>query len=145
MERSSHMEREARLEAIACADPRELVALADDLLESFEVEVTRGPAVGLLMVRVEEPSERLPFNFTEVTVSEAEVAAGPHRGYAMVMGKSLERALAGAVVDAALEAQHQLTPRIEAFLQDAQAAAEEAWAARWAVVAPTRVRFEDVT
>ena len=139
------MEREARLEAIASADPAGLVALADDILESFEVEITRGPAVGLLMVRVEEPSERLPFNFTEVTVSEAEVAAGPHRGYAMVMGKSLERALAGAVVDAALEAQHQLAPRIETVLTAAEQAAERDWAERWAVVAPTRVRFEDVT
>ncbi len=139
------MEREARLEAIACADPAGLVALADDVLDSFEVEVTRGPAVGLLMVRVEEPSERLPFNFTEVTVSEAEVSAGTHRGYAMVMGKSLERALAGAVLDAALEAGHALSPRIESFLADAQRAAEQEWADRWALIAPTRVRFEDVT
>jgi alpha-D-ribose 1-methylphosphonate 5-triphosphate synthase subunit PhnG len=139
------MEREARLEAIACADPAGLVALADDVLDSFEVEVTRGPAVGLLMVRVEEPSERLPFNFTEVTVSEAEVSAGPHRGYAMVMGKSLERALAGAVIDAALEAEHALSPRIESFLADAQRASEQEWADRWSLIAPTRVRFEDVT
>ena len=139
------MEREARLEAIASADPQGLVALADDILESFEIEVTRGPAVGLLMVRVEEPSERLPFNFTEVTVSEAEVSAGAHRGYAMVMGKSLERALAGAVIDAALEADHALSPRIEAFLAGAQRAADREWADRWSLIAPTRVRFEDVT
>jgi alpha-D-ribose 1-methylphosphonate 5-triphosphate synthase subunit PhnG len=139
------MDREARLEAIAAADEASLVALADDILESFDIEVTRGPTVGLLMVRVEEPSERLPFNFAEVTVSEAEVSAGDHRGYAMVMGKSLERALAGAVVDAALEARHSLAPRIESFLHQAQGAADQDWAERWAVLAPTRVRFEDVT
>ncbi|GMU41186.1 MAG: hypothetical protein AMXMBFR23_20520 [Chloroflexota bacterium] len=139
------MEREARLQAIACADPEDLVALADDVLETLDVEVTRGPTVGLLMVRVEEPLERLPFNFAEVTVSEAEVAVGAHRGYAMVMGKSLERALAGAVVDAAVEAGHTLAPRIEAFLVEAQQAADQSWADRWAVIAPTRVRFEDVT
>jgi alpha-D-ribose 1-methylphosphonate 5-triphosphate synthase subunit PhnG len=139
------MEREARLQAIASADPDRLVALADDVLDTLEVEVTRGPTVGLLMVRVEEPLERLPFNFSEVTVSEAEVAVGPHRGYAMVVGKSLERALAGAVVDVAVEAGHPLTSRIEAFLTEAEALAEQSWAERWARIAPTRVRFEDVT
>ncbi len=53
------MEREARLQAIACADPDDLVALADDVLETLDVEVTRGPTVGLLMVRVEEPTPSL--------------------------------------------------------------------------------------
>jgi len=139
------MEREARLQAIASADPDRLVALADDVLDTLEVEVTRGPTVGLLMVRVEEPLERLPFNFAEVTVSEAEVAVGQHRGYAMVVGKSLDRALAGAVVDVAIEANHPLTPRIEAFLAEAEQLAEQSWADRWAEIAPTRVRFEDVT
>jgi alpha-D-ribose 1-methylphosphonate 5-triphosphate synthase subunit PhnG len=139
------MEREARLQAIASADPDRLVALADDVLDTLEVEVTRGPTVGLLMVRVEEPLERLPFNFAEVTVSEAEVAVGQHRGYAMVVGKSLDRALAGAVVDVAIEANHPLTPRIEAFLAEAEKLAEQSWADRWAEIAPTRVRFEDVT
>ncbi len=139
------MERESRLEAFGLADEATLVGMADDVLEDFEVEVTRGPTVGLLMVRVEEPSERLPFNFTEVTVSEAEVAAGDHRGYAMVMGKSPDRAVAGAVLDAALEAQHPLSPRIETMLSDAVAAGEAEWQRRWSTVAPTLVRFEDVT
>lgn len=139
------MERESRLEAFGLADETTLIGLADDVLSDFEVEVTRGPTVGLLMVRVEEPSERLPFNFTEVTVSEAEVAAGDHRGYAMVMGKSPERAVAGAVLDAALEANHRMTPQIEALLASSVAAGEAAWQRRWSTVAPTLVKFEDVT
>ena len=107
--------------------------------------MTRGPTVGLLMVRVEEPADRLPFNFTEVTVAEAEVSAGEHRGYAMVMGKSMEHALAAAVLDAAVAADHPLSDRIDLYLRDADRAEERGWAARWAEVAPTRVRFEDVT
>lgn len=139
------MNREQRLEAMAAADAAAIVALADDVLETFDVEVTRGPSVGLLMVRVEEPVDRLPFNFAEVTVAEAEVAAGDHRGYAMVMGKSMEHALAAAVLDAAVAADHPLTERIDAFLAEAATAEERRWAARWAEVAPTRVQFEDVT
>jgi alpha-D-ribose 1-methylphosphonate 5-triphosphate synthase subunit PhnG len=139
------MQREARLEAMAQADADTIVTLADAVLTDFEVDVTRGPNVGLLMVRVEEPSERLPFNFTEVTVSEAEVAHGDHRGYAMVMGRALDHALAAAVLDAAVEADHPLTERILDVLALANDAADLSWAGRWAQVAPTRVRFEDVT
>jgi len=139
------MERESRLEAFGLANEAALIQLADEVLSDFAVEVTRGPTVGLLMVRIEEPSERLPFNFTEVTVSEAEVAAGPHRGYAMLMGKSPERAVAGAILDAALEAEHRLSPRIEALLSTAVAAGDADWQRRWNTVAPTLVQFEDVT
>jgi alpha-D-ribose 1-methylphosphonate 5-triphosphate synthase subunit PhnG len=139
------MEREARLEAFGLADEAALIGLADAVLSSWSVEITRGPTVGLLMVRVEEPSQRLPFNFTEVTVSEAEVAADSHRGYAMVMGKSPERAVAGAVLDVAIEAGHPLAPRIEAFLEIAVEAGAAEWRRRFAAVAPTLVRFEDVT
>lgn len=139
------MEREERLEAMSAAPEDGLVALADELLAGFEVEVTRGPQVGLLMMRIEEPAEGLTFNFTEVTVSEAEVSAGEHRGYAMVLGQAPEKALAAAVLDAAIEASHPETRRIEAFLEDVRRAAAAAWEERWAEVAPTRVQFEDVT
>jgi alpha-D-ribose 1-methylphosphonate 5-triphosphate synthase subunit PhnG len=139
------LERERRLEALSAADEGRLVALADEVLRDFTVEVDRGPSVGLLMVRVEEPSERLPFNFTEVTVSEAEVSSGPHRGYAMVMGRSTGKALAAAVLDAALEAGHPLATRIEAELEEALAQDEAKWRRRWARVAPTTATFEDVT
>lgn len=139
------MRREERLEAMAAAEEGALIGLADRVLESMPVEVTRGPTVGLLMVQVEEPSERLPFNFTEVTVSEAEVAVDAHRGYAMVMGKSPHKALAAAVLDVAVEAGHPLTGEIDALLDAAVAAEEAAWQQRWAEVAPTQVTFEDAT
>jgi alpha-D-ribose 1-methylphosphonate 5-triphosphate synthase subunit PhnG len=136
--------REERLEGIALAEPEVLIALADRVLEELDVTVTRGPLVGLLALRVEEPFERLPFNFSEVTVSEAEVSARGRRGYAMVLGRAPEKALAGAVLDAAIECGHRQTPLIEAELRDALAdeAARRRW--EWARVAPTRVTFEEM-
>ncbi len=71
------------------------------------------------MVRVEEPSARQPFNFAEVTVSEAEVLTAGRRGYAMVMGRDPEKALAGAIIDGAMEAGHPVSPLIERTLQTA--------------------------
>ena len=138
------MDREQRLQAISLADTEVLVSTADQVLDSLDVAVVRGPAVGLLMVRVEEPSERLPFNFTEVTVSEAEVVAGGVRGYAMVMGRDPEKALAGAILDAAIEANHPQATLIEAQLTaaiDREASRRER---EWAKVAPTMVKFEEM-
>ncbi len=139
------MEREERLSALALADSESVVAVADKVLEDFDVEVSRGPTVGLLMVRMEEPSERLPFNFTEVTVSEAEVLAGDKRGYAMVMGRDPEKALAAAVLDAAAVSGHSLKEEIDALATTAVNNDEDEWKQRWSMVAPSIASFEDVT
>ena len=138
------MDRETRLEAISLSDSNVLVDLADEVLESLDVEVARGPAVGLLMVRIEEPAERLQFNFTEVTVSEAEVTAGGQRGYAMVMGREAEKALAGAILDLALELEHPSSSAIERQLASALEREVERKAALIASVEPTRVMFEEM-
>lgn len=138
------MEREERLEAISLADMQTLEDLADAVLEDLPVEVARGPSVGLLMIRGEEPSERLPFNFTEITVSEAEVTALGHRGYAMVMGRQPAKALAGAILDVALEVGHPASPAIEAELQLAVEQEQARRARMLAEVKPTRVQFEEM-
>jgi alpha-D-ribose 1-methylphosphonate 5-triphosphate synthase subunit PhnG len=138
------LDRERRLEAMALAPTALLEELADGVLQTLEVEVSRGPSVGLLMVRVEEPSERLRFNWAEVTVSEAEVIAAGHRGYAMVMGRAPEKALASAVLDAAIEAGHQEATAIQEQLAAVLRADEQRQADARERVAPTRVRFEEM-
>ena len=138
------LERERRAEAISLAAPERVVGLADELLANLDVSVTRGPSVGLLMIRVEEPSERMPFNFAEVTVSEAEVSLAGTRGYAMVMGREPEKALAGAILDAAIETGHPRSGDIERELQGALQAESARRAQRWAEVAPTMVKFEEM-
>ena len=138
------MEREQRLEAISLSDSETLESLADQVLETLAVEVARGPAVGLLMVRAEEPSDRLQFNFAEVTVSEAEVTAEGQRGYAVVMGRAPEKALAGAILDVALELGHPASPDIESSLAQALEREQRRTGAALAAVEPTRVRFEEM-
>jgi len=138
------MEREQRLEAISLSDSETLECLADQVLETLAVEVARGPAVGLLMVRAEEPSDRLQFNFAEVTVSEAEVTAEGQRGYAVVMGRAPEKALAGAILDVALELGHPASPDIESSLAKALEREQRRTGAALAAVEPTRVRFEEM-
>jgi alpha-D-ribose 1-methylphosphonate 5-triphosphate synthase subunit PhnG len=141
-------DRDRRLEALGLADEGALIGLADRVLEDLSVAVTRGPSVGLLMVRVEEPSERRAFNFTEVTVSEAEVSAqaagSSERGYAMVMGRQPERALAAAILDAALTLGHPASVEIEHLLADALADEERRREAAWTEIAETRIAFEEM-
>jgi len=138
------MEREKRLEAISLSETAVLEDLADQVLETVEVEVARGPSIGLLMVRIEEPAERVQFNFVEVTVSEAEVTARGQRGYAMVMGREVEKALAGAILDLAIELKHPSTPAIERRLAAALDREDERRAALVARVEPSRVLFEEM-
>jgi alpha-D-ribose 1-methylphosphonate 5-triphosphate synthase subunit PhnG len=138
------MDRERRCQGIALADAAVLVEMADEVLADLEVTVTRGPTVGLLAVRVEEPFERLAFNFTEVTVSEAEVSAGGQRGYAILLGRRPEQALAGAILDAAVQCGHRSAHRIEAMLRRALEAEQARIEGERARVAPTRVNFEEM-
>lgn len=138
------LDRERRLEAISLADEALLAEIADQLLETLDVTTSRGPTVGLLMVRVEEPSVRQSFNFAEVTVSEAEVLVGRHRGYAMVMGRAPEKALAGAIIDGAIEMGHPASADIERHLESALRREKERQAREWARVAPTTVKFEEM-
>lgn len=137
------MTREERFEAIALLSTDRLVEMADRVLESIDLDVTHGPTVGLLMVRHEEPVERLTFNLIEVTVTEAEVLADGERGYAMVMGRNPEHALAGAILDVAIELDHSISSEALHELRRAQSAEEERWRQEWAEVAPTAVKFEE--
>jgi alpha-D-ribose 1-methylphosphonate 5-triphosphate synthase subunit PhnG len=137
------LEPEQRLEAIAAADSEDLIRWADRILQTQPITITRGPTVGLLMVRHEEPVERSTFNFTECTVTEVEVLAGGTRGYAMVIGRNPARALAGAIVDVAIELEHALTADLTSFLMSAISEQEARFLEEWNQVAPTKVRFEE--
>lgn len=137
------MTREERFEAISILECETLVNLADQILETLDVEVTRGPTVGLLMVCHEEPVERLAFNLVEVTVTEAEVLSRGERGYAMVMGRNPERALAGAIVDVAIELGHSVSPKALELLRAGLQVEQDRWQEEWAEVAPTTVKFEE--
>jgi alpha-D-ribose 1-methylphosphonate 5-triphosphate synthase subunit PhnG len=108
------------------------------------IRVVAGPRVGTLMLRLREPVRDEVFNAGEVLVTEATVALGEHRGYAMRLGRVPETALAAAVLDVALAAAHPLADRIEGLLDEVAATVAADEAAAWRTVAPTRVAFEEM-
>ena len=138
------MDRTTRFEILCKSDQESLLELAEAVLEMSEVSVTTPPRVGMLMLRVREPVDGAIFNAGEVLVTEAQVSLGEYRGYGMRLGREPEATLAAAVLDAAVEARHALTPRVMDGLR-AMAAAEQArQQAAWDSVAPTRVSFEEM-
>lgn len=138
------MDRERRFEAIAGASATLLTPLADAVLADTEVRVVRGPTIGMVMMQARDSVEGIRFNVGEILVTEALVAIGLHQGYAMVQGMEREWALAGAICDAAIEAQHPLMPHILETLGAAENAARARQRAEWAKVAGTRVAFDEM-
>jgi alpha-D-ribose 1-methylphosphonate 5-triphosphate synthase subunit PhnG len=136
--------REQRFEAIAVAEAADLTPLADAVLADTDVAVIRGPTAGMVMLQARESVEGIRFNVGEVLVTEALVAIGPHQGYALVQGMAHELALAGAICDAAVEADHPVSARILDALHAAESRTAAAQRAAWARVAGTRVAFDEM-
>lgn len=108
----------ARLSILVRADPGRLKALAEALIDELgEIEVLEN-RTALVMVPCRDTAEGSVFHLGEVLVAEARVRIGPgdHEGYAVCVGRDLERALAVALLDAALFA-GIATEQILAFVE----------------------------
>lgn len=141
----SYTDRSDRCEMIAACDGATLEALADDVLGTGpRLRVLQEPRPQLVMEKVVEPVEGRPFNLGEVLVTAAEVELDGERGFAMVAGKAEGAALGGAIVDAAVAADHVATPEIGAALEAAAAEADERRRERWAESRNTTVEFESM-
>lgn len=141
-------DRNARFAIMAHAqgDLTPLLDLAEAVLDQSgaALMVITPPRVGMVMLRLREPVDGTLFNAGEVLVTEAQVALAEHQGYAMRLGRTPEATLAAAILDAAVEAAHPLTPRILAQLARLAAAEQERQLAAWREVAATRVAFDEM-
>ncbi|RLG24279.1 phosphonate C-P lyase system protein PhnG, partial [Methanosarcinales archaeon] len=135
------MNRDKRFELIARANSERICGIAERILDdaATAVEVVKKPVCGMIMMRFRDTAEKCVFNIGEVLVTEAEVRIGSELGYAMVMGRDAEAALAGAIIDAAVESGHPLTPEIIDILRSEEVRRKEELQKRWAKVATTKV------
>ncbi|WP_435186785.1 phosphonate C-P lyase system protein PhnG [Halobellus sp. EA9] len=135
-------DRTDRFELIAACDEGRLGELADAVLaDGCELSIRQEPTVQLVMQRAVEPVEGQPFNLGEVVVTVAEVLVDGAKGFAMVPGKDERGALSGAVVDAAVVADHERRPEIEAALREAAEEQDARRAREWAHTQETGVEF----
>jgi alpha-D-ribose 1-methylphosphonate 5-triphosphate synthase subunit PhnG len=132
--------------AQAQGDLTPLLDLAEAVLDGAGGALTlvTPPRVGMVMLRLREPVDGTIFNAGEVLVTEAQVALDEHQGYAMRLGRAPEATLAAAILDAAVESEHPLTPRILEQLGQLATAEQERQLAAWREVAATRVAFDEM-
>ncbi|MEA1869421.1 MAG: phosphonate C-P lyase system protein PhnG [Euryarchaeota archaeon] len=136
------MNRDKRFELIARAGSERICGVAEQILADTTVEVIKKPSSGMIMMRFRDTAEKCVFNLGEVLVTEAEVRIGSELGYAMVMGRDPEAALAGAILDAAIESGHPLVPEIIDLLESEEGRIKEELQKTWANVTTTKVDFE---
>jgi len=138
------MNRDKRFELIARANSERICEIAERILAdtATAVEVIKKPVGGMIMMRFRDTAEKCVFNLGEVMVTEAEVRIGSELGYAMIMGRDPETALAGAILDAAVESGHTLAPEIVDLLRSEEVRIKEELQKTWAKVATTKVDFE---
>ena len=135
------MNREERFELITISEGAKICTLAEEIMKNTEVRVVK-EQIGMIMARTKESVEGIVFNLGEVLVTEAEVEIKNKMGYAMVLGMEPEKARAGAILDAAVEANHPLKNKILETLEEERKKAEERKRKLWGMVKPTRVAFE---
>ncbi len=138
------MDRTQRSEMLAAIPEAQTIRLAETVADGAlgDVQIITPPTVGMIMARVEDGARNEHFNLGEVLVTEARVSVAGHEGWAMVMGSSLDRALAAAIVDASLEAGHPQQQHIEQELETLAAEQAVLEFAEWQRVARTKVEFD---
>jgi alpha-D-ribose 1-methylphosphonate 5-triphosphate synthase subunit PhnG len=133
---------ERRFAGLCTADPGELAALAEQILNRGEdVTVVTGPRPATMLVQLTESVREQPFYPGEVVISEATVTLNGCRGDGVILGLDLERALAAALCDAAAEA-GVLADEVHALVARTETARSAAREAAAAVAEETRVNVE---
>ncbi|MEY7850108.1 phosphonate C-P lyase system protein PhnG [Natrarchaeobius sp. A-rgal3] len=137
--------RSDRFELIAACEGAALVELAELVLDGeTTVEIRQAPKPQLVMQRVRDPVHADVFNLGEVLVTGAEVELAGERGFAMVAGRAEAPAVAGAIVDAAIEADHPEADRLASALTETRLEGEQRRKRQWAESTATAVEFESM-
>jgi alpha-D-ribose 1-methylphosphonate 5-triphosphate synthase subunit PhnG len=128
---------------IAACEGRTLVDLAETVLDGeTPVRVLQAPKPQLVMQRIREPVHGEPFNLGEVLVTPAEVELDGERGFAMVAGRAEAPAVSGAIVDAAVAADHPRADWIKRELEEGMTERSERRQRQWAESRATTIEFE---
>ena len=119
--------------------------LASTVLESYaasQIKLLSGPRQGLVMLRVRETVANSQFNAGEILVTEVKLELDEQFGFGMVIGDSPRRAMAVALVDAALRKGGSVAGRLADELVELNRQLTHEKQREQALVATTRVEFE---
>jgi phosphonate C-P lyase system protein PhnG len=131
-----------RFEAFADAALAVLERLADGVLDTVEVRVIKAPADELVLLQARDPIVDGPFFLGEVLIQACQVAIGGSLGCGYALGSDPRRALASAILDAAMNARHPHSAAIAAALENEVLEAHRRRLAESDLVERSRVKFE---
>lgn len=127
-----------------CSD-QELADLASTVLQTYpenEIQLLKGPSLGLIMLRQQEPVADSLFNAGEILVMEVRLELGGQFGFGMLIGDRPQATLALALVDAALARPGKLADDLSARIKQLGQALELSRRESYRQVARTKVAFE---
>lgn len=135
-------ERKRVVDLLARIGTQDLARAWDALPEQPQVQMLRGPEIGLVMVRGRIGGGGAPFNLGEATVSRATVRLGNGLvGHGHILGANLKRAKLAAVFDALWQDPARRPLIEEQLLQPAAARIAEENRSKSEEAAGTRVDF----
>jgi alpha-D-ribose 1-methylphosphonate 5-triphosphate synthase subunit PhnG len=130
---------------LACCAEEQVCQLAELVLQQYatsEIKLLAGPHVGLVMLRVRESVADSVFNAGEALVTEVKLELNGQFGFGMVIGNSPRRAMAVALVDAALRVEDAYSTQLRARLAQLAQDIERQQRQMRALSAMTKVEFE---
>lgn len=100
---------------LAASRPASIRAVAERVLETIGKVSVLTNRTGLAMLPYQDTVNGTAFHLGEVLVAEAHIAVPGRRveGYGAIVGRDLEHAMAIAVIDAAIAANHGIAPIVE--------------------------------
>jgi alpha-D-ribose 1-methylphosphonate 5-triphosphate synthase subunit PhnG len=131
-----------RFEAFADAALAVLEGLADGVLNTAEVRIIKPPSDELVLMQTRDSVSDGPFFLGEVLIQACQVAIGSSLGVGYALGTDARRALAAAILDAALNAGHPHSAAINAALDTEVVEAHRRRLSESDLVDRSRVKFE---
>ena len=119
--------------------------LASLVLQSYprsQVKLLSGPRQALVMLRVRESVANSVFNAGEVLVTEVRLELDGQFGFGMILGESPHRAMAVALVDAALRKGGSVADCLQRELTELDSQLTQSHQQMQALVARTKANFE---
>lgn len=116
--------------------------LADMVLDRSGIKIVREPRTCLVMMKTLDSVEQAPFYLGEVLITEAAVELDGITGFGFALENQPVKALCFAVMEAALEANHETAPLIREALEVQAAALEKRRRRERSMLAGTRVNFD---
>ena len=135
----------AHFRVLAHCNETHLTELAETVLTAYPmntVTLLSGPRQGLVMLRMQESVADSDFNAGEILVTEVRLELDGSFGFGMVLGDNPRRALAIALVDAALRKNGELALQLQRDIAALAESVQEQRRRDYAAVAASKVTFD---